>query len=70
MSDDRIARNRFFALGLVRIIGVASVLVGILITQNVIAASAAIGYVLVIVGLLGVFVVPQMLARQWRTPDR
>jgi hypothetical protein len=67
MDDDR-ARNRLLIINAVRLGGVAMVLVGILGLRGVFEYPAVAGYILVVVGLIDVFVVPQMLARKWRTP--
>ena len=67
VSDD-VARGRWLAMNLIRIAGVAMVVVGILIVQRVIEEPAWSGYVLVGVGLLDVFLIPRVLARKWRSP--
>lgn len=67
VSDDT-ARNRWMVIQAVRIAGVAMVLIGILIARGVIAQPALAGYVILGVGLIDLFVAPQLLARKWRTP--
>jgi len=62
------ARSRFLVINAVRIAGVAMVLIGILIVQGVIESIDIAGYVLIGVGLVDVFVMPQVFARKWRTP--
>ena len=66
--SDEVARNRWMVINAVRVAGVAMVLVGILGLRGVLEYPEAAGYVLVVVGLIDVFVVPQFLARKWRTP--
>lgn len=70
MSDP--AQGRFIVIQLVRMVGVAMVLCGVLLQAGRIEAlrgvPAAIGYVLIVIGLLDVFVMPQVLARKWRSP--
>jgi len=67
VSED-VARGRWLALNAVRLAGVAMVLVGILGLQGVFAFPDIAGYVLVGVGLIDIFVIPQVLARKWRSP--
>jgi membrane protein YdbS with pleckstrin-like domain len=67
VSDD-VARNRFIIINLVRLSGVVMVLASMLILANAIEGSYAFGYVLLAAGLVDIFVVPQLLARKWRTP--
>ena len=64
------ARTRFLIIGAMRIAGVAMVLVGALIVRGVIPGYAWAGVVIILVGLVDTFVVPQMLARKWRTPPQ
>lgn len=64
------ARTRFLIISAMRIAGVAMVLVGALIVRGVIPGYAWAGVVIILVGLVDTFVVPQMLARKWRTPPQ
>ena len=65
-------RTRWFTLVVTRFIGFAIVLVGILMSQGAIDLAGDVntlaGYMLIAVGLVDGFVVPQILARKWRTP--
>jgi hypothetical protein len=67
VSDD-VARARWIAIGATRLAGVAMVIVGILGLRDVFEYPDVAGYILVAVGLLDVFLVPQILARKWRSP--
>lgn len=68
-QDDIRARNRFFAISLLRIGGVFIVLAGIVISSGRFPQIPIVaGYMLIVVGLLDMAVVPQILARRWRTP--
>lgn len=67
VSED-VARARWMAINAVRIAGVAMVVVGILGLQDVLEYPDIAGYVLVGVGLLDIFLVPQVMARKWRSP--
>ncbi|MCT2559009.1 hypothetical protein N0B51_08450 [Tsuneonella sp. YG55] len=61
-------RGRFLVLNVVRLSGAALVLVALLVLNGAIGLPAVVGWVFLGVGLLDVFVVPQLLARKWRTP--
>ncbi len=61
-------RGRFLVLNAVRMSGVALVIIGILVLNRAIALPDAVGWVFLAVGLIDVFVIPQLLARKWRTP--
>lgn len=68
------AEARWLVIQLVRAVGVAFVLVGLLHTAGRIALLDGIplwfGYVLVGVGFVDVFVVTRVLAKRWRSPNR
>ena len=66
MTEDQ-ARSRFFVIGMLRLAGVFMVLAGILMLRGIIPGEWA-GYILIAIGLADTFVVPQLLARKWRTP--
>lgn len=71
-ADDARARNRWAALQAARLAGVALVILGILITQGIWGFGAErgrlVGYAVIVIGLIDLFVLPQFLARRWRTP--
>ncbi len=67
MNDDA-ARNRWFLLNLARILGVALVITGLLVTQGTIGWPIEVGYGLIVLGIIDAFVAPQFLARRWRSP--
>jgi len=52
----------------VRLSGVALVVIGLLVLNGRIDWPEVVGWVFVPVGLIDVFVMPQVLARRWRTP--
>jgi hypothetical protein len=68
-EDDKLARRRFMLLNLVRLAGLAMVLVAIAIHYGKLSAPEAVAYVLAIVGLADFFFMPNVLARKWRTPS-
>ena len=68
-----VARDRWMVIQATRIIGFALVLLGILLSRDVIdlagEANHLVGYILIVAGLTDGFLVPQFLARKWRTPQ-
>jgi hypothetical protein len=68
-DTDKLARTRFLLLNLVRIAGLVAVLIGIAIHYGRIPAPEPAAWILVAVGLADFFFVPNLLARNWRTPD-
>lgn len=67
MSDDP-AQARFFIIALLRLLGVAAVILGILVVRAIVGWPAPLGYALLAIGLADFFIVPLVLARRWRTP--
>lgn len=67
MSDDP-AKARFFLIQLNRLFGAVMVLVGILGVTGTIDVDDWFAYALLFVGAIEFFVVPQILARAWRSP--
>jgi hypothetical protein len=69
--DDE-ARNRWMVIQAMRTLGFGLVILGILMTQGVVVIAGAyntwVGYGLVAIGLLDGFLMPQVLARKWRSP--
>lgn len=62
------AKARFFTISVLRLVGVACVIIGILVNQGRIEWPQWLGWVLMGIGLVDVFVLPLVLARRWRTP--
>lgn len=67
-ASDALARKRWAAISALRAVGVAMIVAGLLIVNHAVALPEAVGYVLVGFGLLDTFLMPQYLARKWRTP--
>lgn len=70
-SADATARNRFFILQLIRLSGIALMLLGLIIWRGDIlqpGGNMLIGLPLLIVGVLDSTIVPKLLARRWRSP--
>ncbi len=69
-ASDQTARTRWLALNLMRLGGLAIVLVALLImTGRLAAVSPMAGYILFVLGMVEMFIVPQILARRWRSPE-
>lgn len=67
-DPEAVARNRWAMITAVRLAGVGMVVAGVLMLRGALPGPALAGYVLLAVGLVDTFVVPQVLARKWRTP--
>ncbi len=69
MTEPDPARARFFALGLIRLSGVALAFLGVsIIAKRWIEPAEIIGGVLMFIAAVDVLVVPVLLAKRWRTP--
>lgn len=68
MSAKDPAATRFAIIQAVRLSGVGLVIAGILVATGRSPLPDWIGYPLLAVGLVEVFVIPQVLVRKWRTP--
>ena len=66
--SEETARNRWLAIVVARLAGVAMVILGLLIVEQAIDAPEVLGYALALAGLAGTFVAPIALARRWKTP--
>ena len=62
------ARGRFMIISILRLSGVAFVIAALLIINRALPLPVPIGWVLLMIGLIDVFVVPLLLARAWRSP--
>lgn len=70
MSDDRLARNRFFVISFVRLGGAVLLMFGLIAANGRLwGLPRAAGIVLVIVGAIEFAILPRLLARRWRSPD-
>lgn len=63
-----LAKQRFFIMQAIRWAGVAMILLGLLILRGEIDWHPALGWALLINGMVDVFVLPPILARRWRSP--
>lgn len=62
------AMGRVMAIGLVRLGGAVLIMGAILVAQGIIPWPVEAGYALAAAGMLGVFALPQIMARRWRSP--
>jgi len=67
MADDP-ARTRFLVIQLVRWVGLAMVIAGLLAIDGRIALPREAGYGLFLAGLLEALILPTILARRWKSP--
>lgn len=70
MEADTRARNRFIVLNVVRLTGVAMVLVAIWLSRQGDETMRLFGYILAVVGVVDTFVIPLLLARAWSSKRR
>jgi hypothetical protein len=71
MNDPDLAKKRFFTLGLIRLTGVALAFLGIaIIAKRLIEPAEIVGGVLIALGIVDVMVVPLLLVKRWRTPQK
>ena len=68
MNDDP-ARARFFAMQAMRLGGLMMVIAALLGLNGVLPVPPVAAWPLLIVGLIEMFLIPQILARHWRTID-
>ncbi len=70
-NPEDLARQRFMILNLVRFGAIAFVFAGAANVGGKLLPdlSPALGYVLLIVGVLDFFLAPVLLKRNWRNPD-
>lgn len=70
MAQEAQAKQRFFIINVARISGMVLVLLALAIYYRKIQMPVETAYVIAVLGLIEFFVVPQMLAKKWRSPDR
>ncbi|MEY4159664.1 MAG: hypothetical protein RLZZ136_285 [Pseudomonadota bacterium] len=71
-SHDTLAKKRFMAINLVRLSGVALILVGLLFALDRIDVQPAhlIGVMFILFGMIDAFIMPRVLARRWKSLDQ
>lgn len=69
-SQDQTARNRFLVIAMVRLFGVAMILMAIAIAQGMVDLPPITVWVLAPLGVIEAFLMPVVLARMWRSADQ
>ncbi len=69
-ETEKQAKGRFMAISAMRIAGVAMILLGIAVLQRAVVLPEWAAYLLIVLGMVETFVMPQVFARIWRTSDR
>jgi hypothetical protein len=69
-NDDRVWRNRFIVMNLIRIGATIVVLLALLLWQSdvFVPGGSILGFPIALVALVASFVGPQLYAKRWRTP--
>lgn len=72
-ADDALAKKRFFALSIMRLMGVAFAMIGFILISGGFSLAGQptdrwIGAAIVLVGAFDFAVMPLILARRWRSP--
>ena len=66
---EQLARKRFFILQMIRLSGAFLALLGAVIISGRLIDMPEIGYVLLVIGVLDLFFVPNLISRSWRSKD-
>ena len=64
----KLEKQRFMAIQLMRLMGAALALLGILIAGGKVDLPVLVGYAFIVIGLVDFFAMPKVLARRWRSP--
>ena len=69
MTDDTLAKQRFFVLTAIRLFSLLLTIMGLMVLAGKTAIDPRLGGVLAVVGLLEFVLLPRYLARKWKTPS-
>jgi hypothetical protein len=74
-AADALAKKRFFAITLMRLMGALLILAGFVLIRGAVVlagqpADRWIGVAVVLVGVFDFAVMPRILARRWRSPNQ
>ena len=69
-EQEQRARQRFMLLQIVRLGGAAMAMIGAVIISGRLIDMPALGYALLVLGALEFFLLPNLIAKGWRTPDQ
>lgn len=67
MNDD-LARKRFMTIQMVRLLGAAMVVVGLMVIGGRLDWPLLVGYFLLLNGLFDALFLPILLAKRWKSP--
>ena len=67
-AADKVARQRWMTINLVRLAGVVLVMLGVVTLAGTAPLPQPLGWACLGIGLCGVLLLPQALVRRWRTP--
>ena len=70
MTNDDLAKQRFFLLFAIRLLSIAIIVVGLLSLTGKIAMPRPAGAAFAVFGLLEFLFLPLFLARKWKSPDK
>ncbi|ABC62359.1 hypothetical protein [Erythrobacter litoralis] len=68
-DQEKLARQRFMLLQIIRLGGAAMAMIGAVIISGRWIDSPELGYVLLVLGALEFFIVPNLVAKSWHAPD-
>lgn len=66
---EQLARKRFFILQLIRLSGAAMALFGAIIISGRVIDFPELGYLLLVLGALEFFLLPNFISKSWRNDD-
>jgi hypothetical protein len=66
--DDTRPRNRWAAINVARLGGVALTVLGIMVLSGRVELPREAGWAALVIGLAGALILPGVLVRRWRTP--
>lgn len=67
---EELARKRFFMLQMIRLSGAIMAMLGAVIISGRLIDIPEIGYVLLVIGALDLFLMPNIITRSWRSKDQ
>ena len=70
-AAEALARKRFLALTLIRLSGIALIMLGLACALDRIDIPSArlIGVMLIVIGVADAFLMPALFAKRWKSPD-
>ncbi len=68
MTEEQ-AKQRFMILNLVRLVSIGIMAIGVAIIAGKIDVPEAVGYILLVVGLIDYFIMPVIMKRAWKKSD-